>query len=682
MVRPQPLLQRALRRVLSYHHHHQQPFLRSGHPYASVSLPSAGAPGDGTAPPTTHGSRRPYASVSLPSLRAQGDGTPPPTHVDVCVVGAGHNGLAAAYLLAKQGLVVRVVEAADVAGGACRTEHPFSKMPGLGQSSGAYLLGVMPPELFELFGLSGGVELLRRDPHYFLPTPRSGPGARSLLFGADPAHNRAQFDIFFGDKTVAEHEWRADEAMQRELAQLRDDLAPAWLRPPPALPPSASAHDVARAVAERYVRPQLRDAFVGLMTQPALQYVERFDFKSDLLKAMYVVTDGLSGLAGGVDDASTGPNFLAHNMCRLPGAGGTWMVVKGGMGSVTQALARRAAEAGARVTTGSKVAAIDFDRPVTPGGGGGSSKAVATGVTLASGERVRAKAVLVNADPFTLRRLVDGSGGGENSSSTPNTSTTTAKPTSRFSSQFNARLDSLERGGFTAKINLALRALPTFSCLPDASHGQHRTTAHLLPGVGSGYGPDCRVLDALREGHRAATAGQVRPELTAIEVYFHTTVDRSLARRAPQGAHSAALFVQHIPYQRSDGRAWDNATERELADDLLRACDAFAPDFSRCVADTFTLTPPGIEKHFGINRGHIHHVDNGFFFSQRFPYRLPNVEGLFSASAGTHPAGSVIGCAGHNAAGVVARALGVKPWWPTAGGGKGGDDDDGSCGWQ
>jgi phytoene dehydrogenase-like protein len=615
---------------------------------------------------------RAHAAVALPSVADHGASSPPQQHVDVCVVGAGHNGLVAAYLLAKQGLAVRVVERSDVAGGACRTEHPFPKVPGLGQSTGAYLLGVMPPELFRLLGLEdAGVRPIRRDPHYFLPVPQEQRG-RSLLLGADAAANASQLEAAFGA-----HDARAEAALQDELGKLREDLAPGWMRPPPPLPAGASAEEVARAVAERYVRPALRDGFVSLMTRPALSYLEdRFGMRNPLLKAMLVVTDGLSGLAGGVDDASTGPNFMAHNMCRLPGGGGTWMVVKGGMGSVSRALARRAAEAGARVTTGDAVASIDFDRPAHGGDAGAASSSssprpaaprshttsgaspIATGVTLASGERVRAKAVLVNADPFTLRSLASGG-------------------RARFSAAFNDRLDALERGGFTCKVNLALRRLPTFKCLPDPRHGQHRTTAHLLPGVGDG-GDGCDVLAQLRAGHAAAARGEVVPSKTAIEVYFHSTVDRSLAVRAPAGYHSAALFVQHVPYERADGKAWDAATEAELAKGLLGACDAFA-DFSACVADAATLSPRGIERHFGIHKGHIHHVDNGFFFSQRFPYRVPGVEGLFSASAGTHPAGSVIGCAGHNAAGVVARAMGLEPWWPTAAPAE--EGDDGTCGW-
>ena len=59
--------------------------------------------------------------------------------------------------------------------------------------------------------------------------------------------------------------------------------------------------------------------------------------------------------------------------------------------------------------------------------------------------------------------------------------------------------------------------------------------------------------------------------------------------------------------------------------------------------------PDVVDRYFGITLGHIHHIDNSFGFSDRLPYAQP-IAGLYSCSAGTHPAGSVIGCAGHNAA--------------------------------
>ena len=91
-----------------------------------------------------------------------------PTHADVIIVGAGHNGLVAAILLARAGLEVIVLEEKDTVGGACKTERPFKKAPKMPTSTGAYLLGLPPPELLELLGVS--IPLIRRDPHYFVPT--------------------------------------------------------------------------------------------------------------------------------------------------------------------------------------------------------------------------------------------------------------------------------------------------------------------------------------------------------------------------------------------------------------------------------------------------------------------------------------------------------------------------------
>jgi phytoene dehydrogenase-like protein len=147
-------------------------------------------------------------------------------------------------------------------------------------------------------------------------------------------------------------------------------------------------------------------------------------------------------------------------------------------------------------------------------------------------------------------------------------------------------------------------------------------------------------------------AGQLA-ELPTIEWYIHTTVDPSL--RDDHGNHNSALFVQWVPYELA-GSTWD-AEEERYTRHLLSICDRFAPGTSDLVVDTFTLTPPKIEQYFGITHGHIHHVDNAFGFADRLPYASP-IAGLYSCSAGTHPAGSVIGCAGHNAAMRVLRDLG------------------------
>ena len=121
------------------------------------------------------------------------------------------------------------------------------------------------------------------------------------------------------------------------------------------------------------------------------------------------------------------------------------------------------------------------------------------------------------------------------------------------------------------------------------------------------------------------------------------------------GNHNSALFVQWVPRDIA-GSSWE-AEESRYVQHLLSICDRFAPGFSDCVVDVFALHPRKIEEHFGISYGHIHHVDNSFGFADRLAYATP-IQGLYSCSAGTHPAGSVIGAAGHNAAMRVLADLG------------------------
>jgi phytoene dehydrogenase-like protein len=447
----------------------------------------------------------------------------------------------------------------------------------------------MPPELVRELGVE--LPLLRRDPHYFLPST----GSRYLLFGSDTAATERQLLSFFSARDLAAH-----QALQRELAEIRDDVAPTWLAEPLSV----------EATAERYVRPTLRRVFIDLCRRPIRDYLARFGFESELIQAMYAVTDGFSGLSATWDMPGTGMNFLVHNMCRLPGSDGTWMIVRGGMGVVTERIAAVALAHGADIETSTPV-----ERILVAGGN-------VEGVLLPGGREVRARAVVVGADPFRMRDLVGREALGED---------------------YNTRLDGYVRPGMTLKVNLALSALPCFTCLPDPV-GQHRTTMHLLPQE--------NVLDEVVRAFREAREGRL-PEQPTIEWYIHTAVDPTLQDAA--GRHSSALFVQWVPNEIA-GSAWEREEDRYV-DHLLGVCDRFAPGTSELVVDRFVLHPKRIERYFGMSYGHIHHVDNSFGFDERLPVTTP-VSGLFSASAGCHPAGSVIGAAGYIAARRVLRELG------------------------
>jgi phytoene dehydrogenase-like protein len=508
---------------------------------------------------------------------------------DVAIIGAGHNGLVAAIMLARHGLTVTMFEEQATIGGAAKTEYPFGKAPKLGASSGAYLLGLMPPEL--IAKLQAKFTLIRRDPHYFLPTTDQ----RYLLFGSDVQALRQQFLTFF-----SERDWHAHQALTREIAQIREDLAPSWLEEP------LSVSDTAAT----YLRPALRETFINLVTRPVEDYLARFEFASELLVAMYAVTDGFPGLHGSFGTPASGMNFLVHNMCRLSGSDGTWMIAQGGMGSITQELGRLATEAGARIWTGAGVQHI-----VTQG------EQVA-GVVLRDGREIDTQVVISNADPFRMRTLV----GRE-----------------KFPPAFNAKLDNFQRTGTTLKVNLALDRLPTFQCLP-SNCGQHQATIHLLP-------QGDNVISQIHKGFEQMQAGELA-DFPPIELYIHTPVDPTL--HDDRGRHSAAFFVQWVPYELNNKR-WEDEEGRYVRH-LLSITDQFAPGFSSSVVDVFTLTPKKIEQHFGISYGHIHHVDNTFGLDQRMPYATP-IAGLYSCSAGCHPAGSVIGAAGHNAAMRVLKDL-------------------------
>jgi phytoene dehydrogenase-like protein len=425
-----------------------------------------------------------------------------------------------------------------------------------------------------------------RDPCTFVPGTKPG---EYILAGPGHAAFREGVARAQGD---AARDAAPLAAMHAELDEMISDLRPAWL---------AGPLDI-EATGDRYVRPARREAFVALCRGSVGAYVERFGVKSDLVKAA-IAGSALASTFGAWTSPGTGASLLvSHAAQSLEGGGDA--IPEGGMGAVVRMLADTALAAGATIATGKSATTI-----VVEGN-------TAAGVMLADGEVLRATTVISSADPARLRAMIGDA---------------------RLPPEYQRRVDAFARGGSVAKVNLALSELPRFAALPD-DHGQHRATIHLAPGAGHD------AIARLESSFAEAASGRL-PLSPPLELVLPTATDPSL--RDAEGRHHASILVPWAPYDLA-GTTWA-AEEDNWLKGVLAVLDSFAPGASSLVVDVFTLSPKKLESHFGVTRGHVHHVDDSLVFGDRAAYTTP-IGGLYACGAGCSPAGGVFAVAGHNAA--------------------------------
>ena len=532
---------------------------------------------------------------------------------DAVVIGAGHNGLTAAAYLAAAGLKVTVLERRAVVGGAAATEEFH---PGFRNSVAAYAVSLLNPKVARDLELTRrGLKIIERPISNFLPLPDGG------YLKAAPGRTRAEVEKF----SLRDGE-RLD-AYEARLARLADVLRALALETPPNL---TTGRGLAAALREglgaaraalrlKPLRLEGQRDFVEIFTRSAGDVLDQW-FESDPIKAL-LGFDGIVGTYASPYAAGTAYVLLHHSFGEVNSRKGAWGHAIGGMGAVTEAMARACVARGVEIRTRSAVREIRL------------VKGRAAGVVTESGETIEAPAVVSNLHPkLTFERLLD--------------------PAS-LPADFRARVAAFRSASGVFRMNLALGELPSFSCLPGRAAAEHH-------GAGIVIAPSLAYMERAFMDARASGFSSA----PIIEMLIPSTLDDTLA---PKGRHVASLFCQYVAPELPDGRSWDEAREA-VADNMIEAVEAYAPGFRASVIARQILTPLDLEREFGLVGGDIFHgtLSLDQLYAARpvlghADYRSP-IPGLYMCGASTHPGGGVTGAPGHNAAREILADFRRRRW--------------------
>ena len=498
-----------------------------------------------------------------------------------------------------------VLERRAIVGGAAVTEEFH---PGFRNSTASYTVSLLHPKVIRDLKLAQhGLRVVSRPIANFLPlSSREGD---YLKVGGGLAATQLEFARHSPRDAEALPAWYA--MLERIAAVLRDLL----LATPPNATGGIAALLDAWKVAKRFRALDLatRRDFVDLFARSAGELLDA-RFESPAVKAA-LGFDAIVGHFASPYTPGTAYLLLHYVLGGVDGKPGQWGHALGGMGAITQAMARECEARGVVLRTSAPVARVLVER------------GRAAGVELSSGVVVLGKRVIANVNPKLLfTRLVD--------------------PT-HLPADFRTRIERYQCGSGTFRMNVALSALPEFSALPGA--GDHLQSGIVLA-------PSLAYME--QAYFDAKTHGWSRAPV--VELLVPSTVDDSLA---PPGAHVASLFCQHVHPDLASvqpGRSWDDARE-EVADLAIDSVSRFAPNFKASVVGRRAFTPLDLEREFGLVAGDISHGAHTLaqLFSARpvlghADYRAP-IRGLYLCGAGTHPGGGVSGVPGHNAAREILR---------------------------
>jgi phytoene dehydrogenase-like protein len=367
----------------------------------------------------------------------------------------------------------------------------------------------------------------------------------------------------------------------------------------------------------------LQRDLLDLFTASAGDFLDGW-FKSALIKAAF----GFDSVVGNYASPYTPGSayvLLHHSFGEVNGKKGVWGHAIGGMGAITQAMAKAALAHGVDIRLSTRVRRVIVE----------NGRAI--GVETDKGETIRAKAVAAGINPKLLYLHLIDSG---------------AVPEG-----FRRRMEKWRCGSGTFRMNVALSELPDFTVLPGRAPAEHHASGIIIA-------PSLAYME--QAYFDARTLGWSRRPI--IELVIPSTLDDTLAQR---GQHVASLFCQHVAPKLPGGSSWDDHRET-VADLMIEMVDNYAPNFRRSVLARQVLSPLDLERTFGLINGDIFQgsLDVGQIFSARpmlghADYRGP-IAGLYLCGSGGHPGGGVTGAPGHNAAREILRDFRPKQitWVP------------------
>ena len=530
---------------------------------------------------------------------------------DVIVLGGGHNGLVAAAYLARAGIKTILLEARSELGGMALT----ADIDGVKAPMLAHTVGRFRPRVARDLGLAGSVRLVEPEVRSFAPHPTNGS---SITLYRDPAKSAKELESRPNGEETAAGFLKLDGRLRRIGAYFEQVLD--------GVPPSL---DGGKSVAEMLAGFAFRKPFTGLKEGDGREILRILPMSAADLVGEYLSDEHLLAMlawrgaiynAVGLMSPGSAATMLFDGITgdgADGGAAGQTVVAIGGPGALATALADAARGFGAEIRTDAKAIAItEHDGRVT-------------GVALANGDEITAPYVLSTLDPkTTLLGLLGVEATGPD---------------------LRRRLRAARSSGVTAKLNLLVDRLPTFTAAGKGEAAEQRLRGRIV------------ILESvlgIEKAFDASKYGEIS-ETPIIEALIPTLIDPSLAT---DGRHIVSCVVQYAPVALKHGE-WDEPTRKAFADRVVAQLEQVAPGITRLISARQLITPADLQRDWGASGGHAMHVNEGFDqFAQWRPlygigrYETP-IDGLFLSGAGTHPGGGVTGAPGANAAEALIRRL-------------------------